>query len=304
MQATKKTVIAALIGNAIIAIFKFVAAIFTQSSSILAEAYHSASDTFNQIFLLLGIKLSKKKATELHPFGFAKEQYFWSFVVAVILFGVAGILSFTEGIHKITHPQMMTDVYWSYAAIILGLFLDGYALRLAYKQVRKTMKEEKFDTIFQAIKQSKDPTVLTVLFEDSLAVTGLMVAAIGITLSAITKNPLYDSLGSIVIGVLLMVFALLLGYEVKKLIIGESITRRKKIKIREIALSFPEVREVLSLKTMHLSPETVIVGLELKFKGNLMVSELEKITDKIEKRIKKIIPQAKCYIEAENEESD
>ncbi|MFH1173673.1 MAG: cation diffusion facilitator family transporter [archaeon] len=304
MNATKKTVYAALLGNLAIALFKFIAALVTRSSAMLAEAYHSLSDTANQIFLLIGIKLSKREATQLHPFGHAREQYFWSFVVAVILFGVAGTLSIREGYSSLLHPETIKNVYWSYAAILVGFIFDGYALRLAHKQMKKLQKEEHYDNLFLTIKHSKNPTVLTVFMEDSLAIIGLGIAAVSITLTYITGNHIYDAIGSIIIGVLLMIFALMLGYEVKKLIIGESISYRKKRKIRAIVESFDEVQKVFTLKTMHLSDEVVIIGLEIKYNGNLRIRQVEKINDQIEARVKEIIPQAKCFIEPENKAMD
>lgn len=303
MHATNKTVYAALFGNLFIAIFKFVAAVFTGSSSILAEAYHSLSDTMNQVFLLIGIKLSKKEPDELHQFGYGKEQYFWSFVVAVILFGVAGLLSFKEGYSKLADPHEIKNIWWSYAAIAVGLLLDGYSLSLAYGQMKKTMHEERFKSLRETLVNSKNPTILTVFVEDSMAVVGLFIAFIGITLTAITKNSIYDALGSVVIGVMLMLFALILGYEVKKLIIGESVSFRKRTRIKEAIESFEEVEKVLSLKTMHLSEEVVIVGMEIKFNPQMKVKKLEKLNDMIEARVKEIIPKAKCYIEAENKRS-
>jgi cation diffusion facilitator family transporter len=303
MNATKRTVYAALVGNLVIAIFKLAAALITRSAAMLAESYHSLSDTLNQVFLLIGIKLSKKEANELHPFGHAKEQYFWSFVVAVILFGVAGTLSIQEGYRSLTHPEIIRNIYWSYGAILIGLIFDGYALKLAHGQIKKLQKEEKYDNIFLAIKNSKNPTVLTVFMEDSLAVIGLVIAAISITLTSLTGNHLFDAFGSMLIGVLLMLFALMLGYEVKKLIIGESLSFRKRRKIKEIVESFDEIAEVLTIKTMHLSDEVVIIGMELKYKGNLRIRDVEKINDRIEAKVKEIIPKAKCFIEPENHAS-
>jgi cation diffusion facilitator family transporter len=296
-------VYAALFGNFTIAVFKFIAATITMSSAMLAEAYHSVSDTLNQVFLLVGIKMSKRKPDELHQFGYAKEQYFWSFIVAVILFSVAGILSVREGYSKLMEPHPIRHVYWSYAAIFIGIILDGYAMLLAYRQIKAKMIEDKLPNLWQALKHSKNPTVLTVFVEDSMAVIGLMIALIGITLAYFTGNMIYDAISSMLIGIMLMSFALMLGYEVKKLIIGESVSFRKKKKIRAAIESFDEVDRVLSLKTMHLSEDVVIVGMEIKFNPNIKVRELEKINDRIEQKVMNIIPKAKCYIEAENKKS-
>jgi cation diffusion facilitator family transporter len=280
--------------------FKYAAAFITGSASMLAEAYHSTSDTFNQIFLLTGMRLSKKKPDENHPFGYGKEQFFWAFVVAVILFGVAGTLSIREGVSKLAHPTPLLHAGWSFAAIGVGILLEGFALRLAIRELVKSQIEENYTSLWTTIKQSKDPSLLTVFFEDTLAITGLIVAAIGISLTMIFNNPIFDSIASIIIGGLLMVFALVLAYEVKKLIIGESVSLQKRRLIREAVMSFEEVENVLTLKTMHLSSESVIVAMEVKFHPHIEVHALEKINDHIEAAVRKIIPHAKCYIEPEN----
>jgi cation diffusion facilitator family transporter len=300
MQATKRTIIAAFLGNLGIAIFKFFAAAITGSASMLAEAYHSTSDTGNQLLLLWGMKSSKRKADEEHPFGYHKEQFFWSFIVAVILFGIAGTLSIREGINKLQHPTPLAHAGWSFAAIGVGILLEGFALRLAVRELLKLQGEEKYPSLIETIKCAKDPSLLTVVFEDSLAITGLLIAAAGITLTILLHNPIFDALASVIIGTLLMVFALLLGYEVKNLMIGESVSKRRRRLIREAVLSFEEVQDILSLKTMHLSSEVVIVAMEVKFKSNLDIRKIERLNDKIEKKIKEILPKAKCYIEPEN----
>lgn len=300
MRRSRQAVIIAFIANLTLAVFKLVAAIFSKSSSMLAEAYHSFSDTFNQVFLFIGIKQSKKKPDETHPFGYGKEQYFWSLLVAILLFGVAGGLAVKNGCEKLFHSHALEHIPLTYAALALGLLLDGYAMTVAYKQIKRFMRKEKINNIFHAIEHSKNSIILTVFFEDSLAVLGVIIAAIGITLTLLTGKLVFDSIASIIIGVMLMIFALLLAYEIKKLLIGEAVSRRKRNKIREAVMSFKEVNKVIRLHTMHLSAEEVLVVLEVNFKDKLTVPRLERVINRICKKVKEIIPKAQVIVEAED----
>lgn len=299
-HASKKAVFAALFGNLGIAIFKLAAAILSRSSSMMAESYHSLSDTFNQVLLLYGLRKSRKRPDREHPFGHGKEQYFWSFMVAVLLFGVAGTLSIRQGLHKLSHPEPISHIGLMYLAIVVGLVFDGYALSIAIKAILKEKKETGCSSFLIAVKNSKDPTTMTVFFEDLLALIGLLIAALAIFLVQVTGNLLYDAWASIVIGALLMIFSLLLAYETKGLLLGESVAEKKRQEILATVASFPEVRQVLSLKTMHLGAEEVLVTLELNYSGSMVVEELEQLNDLIEAEIIRIIPHAKVYLEAEN----
>jgi len=299
-HSSKKAVIAALFGNLGIAAFKLIAALFSGSSSMLAESYHSISDTFNQVLLLYGLKRSRRKPDEQHRFGYGKEQFFWSFMVAVILFGIAGTLSIREGYHKFLNPEPIRHIGLVYLAIAVGMIFESYALSIAVKNIKNEMRVEQHRNFIEGIKHSKDPTTLTVFFEDSLALTGLLIAAIAITLVHFTGVLIIDAIASIVIGVLLMVFAVFLAYETKKLLVGEAVTPLKRRKILVAVDTFDEVKKIISLKTMHLSPDEVLVTLEINYRNDIIVDELEKINDRIEKKIKEIIPNAKVYLEAEN----
>lgn len=297
---SRKAVIAALFGNFGIAAFKLVAALFSGSSSMLAESYHSISDTFNQVLLLYGLRRSKKAPDESHPFGHGKEQFFWSFMVAILLFGVAGTLSIKEGYHKLLNPEPIRSIGLVYLAIAVGIIFESYAFRIALRNIKKEMKIEKHKNLIEGIKCSKDPTTLTVLIEDSLALAGLLIAAVAIALVQLTGVLIIDAIASIVIGVLLMVFALFLAYETKNLLVGEAVTPLKRRKILKAVDSFKEVKKVISLKTMHLSSDEVLVTLEINYKDDIIVDELEKVNDRIERKIKKIFPSAKVYLEPEN----
>jgi len=300
IHGSKKAVIAALLCNFGIAIFKLIAALFSGSSSMLAESYHSFSDTLNQVLLLYGLKRSNKVPDEHHRFGYGKEQFFWAFMVAIILFGIAGTLSIREGYHKLLDPEPLSHIGLVYLAIAVAIVFESYALSIAVKNIKKEMRNERHRNIIEGVKHSKDPTTLTVLFEDSLALIGLLIVAVAITLVHFTGILIIDAIASILIGLLLMVFALLLAFETKKLLVGEAVTPLKRRKILKAINSFHEVKKIISLKTMHLSTDEVLITVEINYKDDLIVDELEKVNDRIEKKIKEILPKAKVYMEAEN----
>jgi cation diffusion facilitator family transporter len=296
---SKKAVLAALFGNLGIALFKFVAALFSGSSSMLAESYHSVSDTLNQVLLLYGLRASKKPADKEHPFGHGKEQFFWSFIVALILFGIAGTLSIIEGIHKFRHPEPLKHLVLTYMAILVAVFFDGIALRIAYLNIKKEMKREENRRFLVALRQSKDPTNFTIFIEDSLAITGVLIVGIAVTFVRLTGVLIIDAIASLVIGAMLMVFSLFLAFETRMLLVGEAVTPYRRRKILKIVRSFGGVDEVLSLKTMHLSSEEVLIALEIEYRDDLIVGDLEKLNHLIETKIKKYIPHARVYLEAQ-----
>lgn len=300
MKQSKRAVIVAFFGNLIIAIFKLIAALLSGSSSMLAESYHSFSDTVNQICLFIGLRRSRKKPDVQHPFGYGMEQFFWSFIVAMLLFGIAGFLSIRHGYIKLFNPHPLQHIGLIYAALAVALVLDGYSFSIAYKSIRNFMKKEKFKTIFQAIKHSKDAVVLTVFFEDSMALMGITIAVIGITLTQITGNLIFDSIASILIGIMLLVFAFVLAYEVKKLLIGESVTLRKRNQIRKIVNSFKEVKKIIRLHTMHMAAEDVLIVLEVNFQDDIKVDDLEKVINRICAELKPLFHKTKIIIEAED----
>lgn len=297
---SRKAVTAALLGNLGIAVFKLIAAFVSGSSSMLAEGYHSISDTFNQVLLLIGLRTSRRAPDEGHPFGHGKDQFFWSFVVAVVLFGVAGTFSVREGLHKLNHPEPIQSPGLAYLALLVGVIFEGYALSIALKSLGEEKKREGHRTLLETVRRSKDPTVLTVVFEDSLALIGLAIAGLAITLDRLTGAAVIDAAASILIGLLLMVFALFLAWETKKLLLGESVTPRNRKLIMAAVASFAEVNGVLTLKTMHLGPKEILVAMELDYRDGLSLEELESLNDRIEAEIKGLLPGARVYLEPEN----
>ena len=295
VTGSKKAVYAALFGNLGIAITKFIAALISGSVSMWAETYHSASDTFNQILLLVGIKASTKPASHLHQFGYGKSQFFWSFIVATMIFGISGVLALQQGISSLFNREHhFENPMLNYIVLIIAAVFEANALRIAYKQFKKSIenREEKvtFKQLIYEFKESKDTTILTVIVEDSAALAGIAIASLGIFLTDITGNTVYDAIGSIFIGCLLMAFAFFLARENRGLLIGESITRRQYKKIVNMIKEIPEVNRIVSMRTMHLSPEDVIVGIEVNLIDNLDTDKIEVVTDLIEQNVMKVIP--------------
>jgi cation diffusion facilitator family transporter len=307
-SGSSKAVYAALFGNLGIAVTKFVAAAITGSASMWAESFHSASDTVNQILLLFGIKLSAKPATDLHQFGFGKSQYFWSFVVATMIFGISGILSLEQGFssllgedHHFGNPMI------NYIVLGIAAVFEVNALRIAFSQFKKPITERgekvKPFTLFKEFKNSKDSSILTVVVEDCAALVGIGVAIVGIYLTDITGNTQFDAISSIIIGVILMAFAFFLAKENRGLLLGESLSAETRKEIMDIVREVPEVNKIVTMKTMHLSPTLIIVGIEVNLIDGLDTDKIEKITEVIEQKILTIIPESKKeYIFIESKE--
>ncbi len=306
---SKKAVYAALFGNLGIAITKFIAAIITGSAAMWAEAYHSASDTFNQVLILFGIKTSAKAASHQHQFGHGRELFFWSFIVATMLFGISGILSLEQGVtslfeefHRVQNSQV------SYIVLAIAFCFEANALRVALKQFTKEIREKgekiRFSSMVEHFKESKDTALLTVVVEDTAALLGIIIAAVGIFLSDITGNAVYDAIASLFIGGLLMFFAFFLAKENKDLLIGESITNREYKKIIKSIQDIPEVNKIITMRTMHIGPEDILVGIQVNLVNNLDTDKIESVTDTIEQRIMEVIPNANrehIFVEVERE---
>ena len=293
-----KAVYAALFGNLGIAVTKFIAAALTGSASMWAESYHSASDTVNQILLLLGIRSSNKPATDLHQFGFGKSQFFWSFIVATMIFGISGILSLEQGFSSLLgEGHSFEDPLINYVVLAIAAGFEGNALRIAIGHFKKPIVERgekvKLSNLFVEFKNSKDTSILTVIVEDTAALLGIGVATIGILLTDITGNTQYDAISSIIIGSLLMFFAFFLAKENRGLLLGESVSEAQKKQIISVVTAIPEVQRVVAMKTMHLSPTTVIVGIEVNLIDGLDTDKIETVTDNIEQQIMTVIPKSK-----------
>ncbi|PLX87439.1 MAG: cation transporter [Desulfuromonas sp.] len=295
--SSKKIIYAALIGNALVAITKFIAAVMTGSSAMLSEGIHSVVDTGNQLLLLLGLHRAKKPADEGFPFGYGKEVYFWSFVVALLIFAVGAGVSVYEGLHQLAQPTPIQNPYINYVVLGLAMLFEGAALYFALTEFSRAKGKWGY---LEAVQKGKDPTTFVVLFEDSAAMLGLLVAFFGVFLSEITGNLIYDGLASIVIGLILGGTAIWLAYETKGLLIGESANLKVVAGIREIVSGFPQVEHVNEVLTMHMGPQFILVNLSVDFSDRIATSEMEKNIVELDAQIKKNWPSVKrVFIEAE-----
>lgn len=287
----------ALGANFVIAVTKFVAAFFTGSSAMLSEGIHSLVDTGNQCLILFGIKSSRKPADERHPFGYGKELYFWSLIVAILLFGLGGGLSIYEGINHLQHPVESTNLIWNYMVLSIAFVVEAFAWLVAYRELRKVSKNENF---WQAVKNSKNPAVFTVLAEDTAACLGLIVAFLGVFLGHQLNNPYLDGVASVTIGVILAAVAVFLVYESKGLLVGESADPEITAGVRAIAESDEAVAHVYNPLTMHLSPQQILLNIGIQFKDDLPAANVPMVIDRIETSIRKKYPEVKrIFIEAE-----
>ncbi len=292
---SKVAIFAAIAANAAIAITKFIAAFFSGSSAMLSEAIHSLVDTGNGALLLVGLSQSRKPADENHPFGHGKELYFWPLIVAILVFSLGGGMSVYEGITHIVHPYH-GDPTWSYVVLGLAFAFESVSAFFAFKAFRKELKGA---GIFETIRRSKDPTTFTVLFEDSAALAGLIVAFLGIFLGDLLNNPYLDGIASIVIGLILATVAVFLAYETKGLLIGEAVDPETLDSVRSIAAADDAVQTVRKSLTMHFGPHEVLLALDVEFKSHLSVKEIGDAINRVEAAIRGRHPEIRhIFIEA------
>lgn len=296
-SGSRKVIIAALIGNALISITKFVAASVTGSSAMLSEGIHSLVDTGNQILLLYGIKRSAQPADENFPFGYGKEIYFWSFVVAILIFALGGGISIYEGIQHLLHPAPLKNPTINYIVLALAMLFEGIAWYFALREFSRAKGKWGY---IEAVRRAKDPSVFVVLFEDSAAMLGLLVAFIGVALTQYTGIHYFDGVASIIIGLILLGTAVWLAYETKGLLIGESANSYVIKGIREILQADQSVCQVNEVLTMHMGPDFILANISIDFRNELTAVELENIVADLDTRIKLQYPQIKrVFIEAE-----
>lgn len=294
---SKKVIYAALVGNALISITKFIAASITGSSAMLSEGIHSLVDTGNQVLLLNGLKRAQKPPDKDFPFGHGKEIYFWSFIVAILIFALGAGISIYEGILHIQDPEPVTTPYINYIVIALALIFEGVAWYFAFKEFKKTKGKWSYLT---AVQRAKDPSVFVVLFEDSAALIGLLVAFLGIFLGQVTGIVYFDGAASIVIGLILAGTAIWLAYETKGLLIGESANDSIVQGIRDIASGLDNVDHVNEVLTLHMGPEFILVNISLDFMDEANADEVERTIAKLDLEIKKKFNRVKrVFVEAE-----
>ena len=307
-------VLAALFANGAIAILKFGGFMLTGSPSMLSETYHSISDTGNQVFLLVGIRYSGKEASEGHPFGYGKAQFFYAFLVSVLLFGIAGWESLGHGWDAIQHPGHggggtaptlpvvgTVDPYWINVVILVSaIVFETYAFMKARKELRRQMGEYGWSSLREAFRKTSDVTTLTAYTEDAIALGGAAIALVGITLARYLENPIYDAIAAVVIGVLLMGFALALAWENKRLLIGEGVPADVEAELREVIATHEGVRHVDELRTVFFGANSILVTADVSFAADIGVEGLDDDIEQIERNLRAVDDRIKTvYIEPE-----
>jgi len=282
-----KAIWAAFFANLGIAIAKFIGFLVTTSSSMLSESIHSLADTGNQALLLLGGRRAKLKATPTHPFGYGRERYFWSFVVALVLFSLGSLFSLYEGLHKLEHPEPLESPQWAIGILLFAIALESYSFRTAIVESNHVRGDA---TWVQFIRRAKIPELPVVLLEDLGALVGLAFALMAVSASAITEDGTYDAYGTLAISALLFAIAVVLMIEMKSLLIGEGASPEDELAIVAAIESSPEVRSLIHLKTEHLGPEELLVAAKVEFEGDLTVAQLAEAINALEGRVREAVP--------------
>ncbi|ACV46955.1 MULTISPECIES: cation diffusion facilitator family transporter [Halomicrobium] len=323
MAGSKSVVLAALVANGAIAILKFVGFLLTGSAAMLSETYHSISDTGNQVFLLIGIRFSDRSADQQHPFGYGKSQFFYSFLVSVFLFGIAGWESAKHGYSQLTGgghgggqhagetvdflflsyaPPGWLDPVWVNYTVLIGAFVfEAWALYKARAEMKRQMGDHDWTSYREAFRKTSDVTTLTALTEDTIALLGIVIALTGITLEQLTGNAVFDQLSALLIGLMLMGFALALAWENKRLILGESLQPDVEAELRDIVRSHPGVTSIIGFRTVYFGPEEVLVTADVQFEDGLETDEIDERITAIEAQLKATgAGIQKVYIEPES----
>ena len=292
-SGSTKAILAALFANLGIAIAKFVGYAFTSSSSMLAEAIHSVADTSNQALLLLGGRRAARDATPEHPFGFGRERYFWSFIVALVLFTLGGLFAIFEGVHKLGEASHeVSNVEWAIGILVIAIILESYSFYTAVKESRALKGQASW---WEFIRHSRTPELPVVLLEDFGALVGLALALLGVSIAAITGDSRWDAYGTISIGVLLVVIAAVLVFEMKSLLIGESALGSMRKTIVRAIEETPDVNRLLHMRTQHIGPDELLVAAKIQLKPGLATARVAAAINQTENRIRDAVP-IRCMI--------
>ncbi len=286
---SKRAIVAAMIANFGIAVAKFAGFLFTMSSSLLAESIHSLADTGNQVLLLFGGKRASMTPTRLHQFGFGRERYFWAFVVSIILFSLGSMFAMYEGVEKVLHPHPLESPSWAIGILLFSILLEANSFRTAVVEARHVKGKSSWSAY---IRRSKSPELPVVLLEDTGALFGLVFALIAVSVAAATGNGVWDGVGSITIGALLGVIAIVLAAEMKSLLIGESATMEDETAIESAIVATPSVQRLISLRTEHIGPDDILVAAKVEFDQSLTMKDLANIIDETEARVRTAVPTA------------
>jgi cation diffusion facilitator family transporter len=292
---SKKAIVAALFANGGIAIAKFIGFALTGAASLLAEAVHSVADTSNQGLLLLGGKRAGAKASELHPFGYGRERYFWAFVVALVLFSLGGLFAIYEGIEKLRHPHEVESLAIAIGILVVAILLETFSLMTAIREANKSRAGKSW---WQFIRHSRNPELPVVLLEDIGAEIGLFLALAGVVMGHVTEEPRWDAAGSLGIGILLVVIAITLVVEMKSLLIGESATAEDVTKIKGAIEGTPNVERVIHMRTQHLGPEELLVAAKVAMNSTLTFPRVADTINAAETALRAAVPAARVvYLE-------
>jgi cation diffusion facilitator family transporter len=283
-------ILAALAANLGIAAAKFIAFLVTGASSMLAEAIHSFADSGNQVLLLVGGRTSRRRPTEQHPFGFGRDRYVYGFLVAVVLFSVGGLFAVYEGVHKVIEPEELTSPGWAFGVLGVAIVLEGFSLRTALRETDEVRQPG--ESYWAFIRHARAPELPVVLLEDSAALTGLVFALAGVGLTAATGNGVYDGLGTVAIGVLLVAVASVLAVETKSLLVGEAATPAARRAIEEALAGGEHVESVIHLRTQHLGPEELLVAAKIAVRHDDTAEAVARAIDEAEARVRSAVPIA------------
>jgi len=291
-----RAVLFALVGNFTIAVIKYIVSVISGSSAMLAEAIHSLADTTNQVFLLIGRKRSRRGADEIHSFGYGKEEYFWGFLVAVLLFFLGGCYSLYEGIHKFQHPEPLDNYVYIFTVLVLSIVIELKSFSVALTEFRKTSHGK----MIKALRDSTDTNIFVILVEDFSALAGLTIVLVSSLLSLI--NPIYDVIGTIMVGCLLITMSYFLANELRKLMIGENISRAMRTEVRAIVNRHRAVRHINNIRSMYIGNNNFILLISVDIEDKTNASSIENITAQVKRDITALYPHAKyIYLEVEEQ---
>jgi cation diffusion facilitator family transporter len=294
-EGSRRAIIAAFLANLGIAAAKLVAFLFTGAASMLAETVHSLADTGNQALLLLGSSRAGRAASPEHPFGYGRERYFWSFVVALVLFSLGSLFAIYEGVDKLRHPHDLVAPQWAIGVLLVAIVLEAWSFRTAFVEANAVRGDQ---NLWRFIRRAKSPELPVVLLEDTGALLGLAFALLGVGLAVWTGNARFDALGSVAIGILLAVIAVVLAIEMKSLLIGESAAPEMQQRIRTAIEGSEPVKRLIHLRTLHLGPDELLVGAKVEFSSQLDLPGLARAIDEVEVRVRDEVSEARViYIE-------
>ncbi len=291
-----KAVITAMTANAGIAIAKFVAFFVTGSAAMLAESIHSVADTSNQALLLLGGRRAKRVADDRHQFGYGRERYFWAFVVAMVLFALGGLFSIYEGVEKLRHPHQLQSLGWAIGVLVFAIAVESFAFRTAIVESRKVKGEDR--SWWDFVRKSRSPELPVILLEDAGALIGLSFALAGVGLAEVTGNPTWDGIGTLAIGVLLVIISIVLTIEMKSLLIGEAAIPEHIAALKRAVEEIPAVTRIIDLRTQHIGPDELLVAAKLEFVRSLSNREISSAVNEVETALRSAVPlDMQIYLE-------